>query len=278
MESSYELLGNERGTRIFKVNNDSLKLNEEFILNEASGINPTKRKKIEDLVYNVFDRLDPTGANTKKYKDLFNSMSNEKFNTWMKEFLRDDKRNFYLECLPNKNAPKIKNAVDALEYLKVPTEEYIYYRHDGNKDNPIRSRYKVPILYVDVRRLQQILSKKNTFSLDINKRNLKTGMLTGEDKIARISDMETYSLLSYKDDCIALKEFMSARADAMDAKAEMYKQISKQGYVYMKDIPDNISKKQALNTVNVLMLGAGIDNDLSVPDKTINMINKITKQ
>jgi hypothetical protein len=102
--------------------------------------------------------------------------------------------------------------------------------------------------------------------------------LTGEDKIARISDMETYSLLSYKDDCIALKEFMSARADAMDAKAEMYKQISKQGYVYMKDIPDNISKKQALNTVNVLMLGAGIDNDLSVPDKTINMINKITKQ
>jgi hypothetical protein len=31
---------------------------------------------------------------------------------------------------------------------------------------------------------QQMLSKKNTYSLDINKRNMKTGQVTSDDKIA----------------------------------------------------------------------------------------------
>lgn len=122
---------------------------------------------------------------------------------------------------------------------------------------------------------QQMLSKKNTFSLNIDKRNLKTGQVTAIDKIARISDMENYCLLSYKNDSVALKEFLGPRADSMDAKQEMYKEISKQGYCYMKDLPNDVSKKQALNTVNVLLLGAMIDNDLSVSDNVINTINKI---
>jgi len=61
----------------------------------------------------------------------------------------------------------------------------------------------------------------------------------------------------------------------MDAKAAMYKEISKQGYVYMKDLPNDISKKQTLNTVNTLLLGAGINNDLSIPDDTIQALEKI---
>jgi hypothetical protein len=122
-----------------------------------------------------------------------------------------------------------------------------------------------------------MLSKKNTYSLDINKRNMKTGQLTGEDKIARISDMETLSLLTYKEDPVCLREFLSARADSMDSKATMYKEISKQGYVYMKDLPNDISKKQTLNTVSTLLLGAGIDNDVAIPDETIETLKNINK-
>ena len=57
-----------------------------------------------------------------------------------------------------------------------------------------------------------MLSKKNTYSLDINKRNMKTGQVTADDKIARISDMESFSLLSYKEDPICLREFLGPRA------------------------------------------------------------------
>lgn len=143
------------------------------ILNEE--INASKRKQIEEKVYKVFSLLDKTGSNTQKYKKLFNSMSDSQFDKYIKNLLSDKNKNFYLEVLPNKNCPRIKDCKDALDYLKVPTEEYIYYRHDGHEKDPIRSRYKVPVLYMNVRRLQQMLSKKNTYSLDINKRNMKTG-------------------------------------------------------------------------------------------------------
>lgn len=153
-DDSYKEIDNHYGTHIYKIINksSSSNINETISLNET--INATKRNKIEKEIYKVFDLLDPTGINTKKYKELFNNMNDEKFDKYMKEFFRDKDKNFYLECLPNKNAPKIKNAKDALDYLKVPTEEFLYYRHDGNKDNPLRTRYKVPILYLNIRRLR----------------------------------------------------------------------------------------------------------------------------
>jgi hypothetical protein len=57
----------------------------------------------------------------------------------------------------------------------------------------------------------------------------------------------------------------------------MYKEISKQGYVYMKDLPNDISKKQTLNTVSTLLLSAGIDNDMTVPDSTIEALKNLNK-
>lgn len=141
----------------------------------TEALSPSKRKQIEDKVYKVFDLLDKTGSNTQKYRELFKSMNNEKFDKYIKDLLRDDNKNFYLEVLPNKNCPRIKDCKDALDYLGVPTEEYVYYKHDGHEEDPIRTRYKVPVLYINLRRLQQMLSKKNTYSLDISKRNMKTG-------------------------------------------------------------------------------------------------------
>ena len=55
----------------------------------------------------------------------------------------------------------------------------------------------------------------------------------------------------------------------------MYKEISKQGYFYLKDLPNDITKKQGLNTVNTLLLAAGIDNDLLVPDSLIKTLEKL---
>lgn len=242
-------------------------------LNEA--LNPSKRKKIEETIYKTFEKLDKSGLNTKKYQEKFKSMSNDAFEKYMKVFLNDKKRNFYLEVLPNKNAPKIKDVKEALDYIGVPFSEYVYYRHDGNKDDPIRTRYKVPVLLVSMRRLQQCLSKKNTYSLDVDKRNIKTDTVTGDERIARISDAENYCLLTYKDDSKTLKEFLGCRADSRDARQTMYKEISKQGYFYLKDLPNDITKKQSLNTVNTLLIGAGIDNDLLVPDNLINSLNKL---
>jgi len=139
--------------------------------------------------------------------------------------------------------------------------EYMYYRSDGNKDNPIRTKFKVPIGFLTVKRVQQMLSKKNTYSLDIAKRALKTNQVTGDDRTGKISSWDNNALSTIEAD-YALKEFLGCRADSADAKLELYKRISIDGYVYQKDLPNKISEKQTINTIYSYFIGAGIDTDL----------------
>lgn len=107
--------------------------------------NSEKRKKIETLIYGFSNRFDITGSNTKKFKDFFSKMNDDQFTRWANKFFKNDEENFYFEVLPYKNEPKLQDLINCADYLKVPLDEYIYYRNDGHKDNPIRSAYKVPV-------------------------------------------------------------------------------------------------------------------------------------
>jgi arginyl-tRNA synthetase len=131
------------------------------ILNEASGT--SKRKKIEKTIYDVFNILDKTGENAKKYQELFSKMSDEKFNSYMKKFLNSDE-NFYLEVLPNLNEPSLEQIKEAADYLGIPLDEYVYYRNDGNKENPIRSSYPVPVGWLNIKRMRVKCSLRNLIS------------------------------------------------------------------------------------------------------------------
>lgn len=130
---------------IFDFNNIFMESSNEAetILTEAPANG--KRKQIEAMIYEFFSTIDITGENTKKYKELFSKMSDEQFNKYMKKFLYDDSQNFYLEVLPNKNEPTLKLIKKCADKLGIPLDEYVYYRHDGDKDKPIRTAYKVPV-------------------------------------------------------------------------------------------------------------------------------------
>jgi len=47
--------------------------------------------------------------------------------------------------MPYKNEFRLEDAKEALNFLGVPVEEYVYFRHDGNKNNPIRSAQKAMV-------------------------------------------------------------------------------------------------------------------------------------
>jgi hypothetical protein len=252
----------------------------DIVFTEATA-GKTNRQKAEALIFKVLLLLDKTGVNVRKYKEFFGKMSDEQFDKYMKNFLKDEDENFYLEILPNKNEPTLKQIKSALDVLKVPTDEYVFLRHEGHKDDPIRTAYKVPVGYITIKRVQQILSKKNTYSLDIAQRNMKTGQVTGHDKIARISDIESYSLVAIGAES-ALKEFLGPRADNSTAKTDMYKDINMYGYSYLKDMGQDITENQTLNTLYVFLMGAGLGNDLLKEDGTIEeilqgKINKLKK-
>lgn len=134
-----------------EVKNESL-LNEEMILNEASS-NKSLRNAIQSKIIKYMKLVDKTDINADKYSAQYNKMSDTEFLNEMKKFVKSDK-NFYMEFLPNKNYPHLEDVVEGLDYLKVPKDEYVFMPQDGNIDNPIRTRYKHPVGYVQVKRMR----------------------------------------------------------------------------------------------------------------------------
>ena len=57
------------------------------------------RKQIQQLIYDFYDALDPSGSNTDKYKAIFEPMDDKEFEKYMKEFLSKDDENFILDIV-----------------------------------------------------------------------------------------------------------------------------------------------------------------------------------
>jgi hypothetical protein len=236
------------------------------ILSEAASFSKTKRKKIEELVIGTLDRMDKSGYNSKRYKDFFKGMSDSQFTTFMNKFLKDESEHFYIEVTPFEKGqePVMEDIKKAADFLGVPLNEYMYMPYANPDGEPLRTQQPIPVGYLHMKRLQQILSKKNSFSSNIESRNAKTGQITGDDKNGRVSDTENYALVAIGAEA-ALKEFLGPRADDAVMKQEMFKDINKDGYTSLRNYTREVGNKQALNTLDVYFTGAGILTDLITP-------------
>ena len=222
-----------------------------------------KRKKFMDHLLKVMNLLDPTGQNARIYQEKFEKMSDQQFDRYVRNFFKNEKQNFYLEIVEYERDLTIENIEKCANYMNVPLLERIalpYLTNDPN--NVITTPYPVPVGYIHEKRMQQTLMKKSAGSTEIKKTSSLTGQVTGEDKNARNSDLETYSLAAIKA-MNALQEFMGPRADNRKAKLEMYNDIAKNGYVSLLDLdlrdPYN---KVALNTFSTYYIMQGIQTNL----------------
>ena len=59
-----------------------------------------------------------------------------------------------------------------------------------------------------------------------------------------------------------LKELNGPRSDDMVMKQQMLQDIALNGYVSLNDLDSDVMNKTTLNTVNVFLLGMGLDSDL----------------
>ena len=62
-------------------------------------MNISKRPKAEKLIYDVFSILDPTGTNTKRYREIFSNMPDTEFIKLMTNMIEDDTLNFVLDVV-----------------------------------------------------------------------------------------------------------------------------------------------------------------------------------
>lgn len=229
-----------------------------------------KRKDMETLVYNTFNALDPSKTNTNKYKAMFSKMSDAQFDSYFKSIFNDENMFLVLDVVDFEHALTIENVVAASKVLNIPLTEKVampFVNHD--KENPVVTKSEVIVGYLHLKRMQQMLSKKNTTSTEIGIRSALTGQVTGHDKNGRISDAETACLSTIGAE-YALKEFMGPRSDDKHMKAQMYSDISTKGYCSFEDLASRPENKTSLMTTDTYLIGMGIKSDLITKGLALN--------
>ena len=222
----------------------------------------SNRLEIEKLIYDTFNELDPTGVNTRKYKEMFSTMSNEKFAQYMKKFLADDTENFILDIVDFERDVKMEHCEAAAKVIGIPLMETVFMPHiTMDKNNVVATKEKCLVGYLNVKRTQQMVQKKNAVSISNEKKSSLTGQVVNKDKNARDTDIEASMLVALGADKI-LQEFHGPRSDDPVMKRQMNKSISTKGYVLLDELDNLPTNKVTLNTVNAFLLGAGIKTDL----------------
>ncbi len=225
-------------------------------------ITSLKRKRMEDLIYSVFSALDPTGKNTKHYREEFSAMSDKQFDSFFKDLFANENDYLTLTVVDYEIELTFESIEKAAGILKIPLFEKVYCPHyTMDKGNVISTKEPVPVGYCHIKRTQQILAKKNGLSTASDIRSALTGQVTASDKNGRQSDLENFMLISYnmKD---TLKELNGPRSDDMVMKEEMITAISNKGYVSLEELDSDVVNKTTLNTVDTFLLGMGLNSDL----------------
>lgn len=216
-----------------------------------------QRKEAEELIYKVFDALDSSKTNSDYYRQIFSKMSDDEFKKFCERRLpfRFHTEAFNIE-------PKLYEIKKAFDVIKVPWLEkvklpYVYVNEDGE---PVETQDAL-VIYINMKRMKQFRTKKSATAINTEKRDMKTGLLVGEDKGGKETDREFESLatmgLEY-----TMDEFARPKADAMVAKAQMSNAILQKGSVSTEDLEIGKADSIGKNLLNVYLIGSNIQSNL----------------
>lgn len=228
------------------------------------------RKKVEKRIYDVFNIIDTTGQNTEYYKNKFAKMSDKQFFDF---FNQDFPIKFQIKIF--EIDPKIEQILDAMNKINVPVLEevnmpFLYRNKDGT---PVKSQ-PVLVVYNLTKRLKQMVQKKTGYSVNISKRDMRTGLLIDTDKNGNSTDREMESLV-VQGLTDTMRELSTYRADAMDAKSRFYAEINALGMVSQKDVPVDNDDSIARNMLSVYLIGCHLSNNLvNIEDITPRTIKR----
>ena len=222
------------------------------------ALTPETRAACEELVYRTFSAIDPSGANTQYYQQLFSNMSDQEFYK-----LISGRLPFRYHVAPFDNEPKMPDIFKAFKVLNKPLMEKVklpYLAKDA-QGNPIESK-ECLVGYLNIKRLKQMLTKKNNTAMEIAKREMKlTGRLQGADKGGLESNKEFEGAMALGLENTTA-EYARVKAASMKAKAEAYNTINAKGEVSFDDIDTEKTDSIAKNAMNVYLIGANLHSNL----------------
>lgn len=218
-------------------------------------------------VTDMYNLLDPSGTNAKRFKDKWGKLSDKEFEKQMTAFLNDPTRKgFYLEIEEFERDLKMEDVLKASKELNIPLFEYVALPHINGSatEDVVVTPEPVPVGFIHGKRLQQTALKKNTGSIHTDSRSAISGLVTGDDKNAVNSNVETYALTATNSK-MAIRELLGPRADAMTAKNEMYANIQRDGYCSLDDLT-RTQDKPTLNAIEAYFELMMLQTNLVNPD------------
>lgn len=232
-----------------------------------------KREEVELLVYRVMDALDPTGTNSTHYKEKFSNMTDAQFIKFLNTTFP-----FRFYSRPFEIEPTMTEIKKSADVLKIPLTEkvalpYLYEDKDGK---PVLSK-ECMVLYTNIKKMKQFVTKKNGMSLDIDDRDMRTGLLNGGDKNGKMSDREFESLIINGNDAV-IKEFSRLRADAMEQKSQALNSINLTGKVSLADLHSESDEVLSRNMLDAYFMGAHLKTNLISDTYELNSTIKNRKR
>lgn len=118
----------------------------------TASITPQKRKEVQLKILKTLAMLDPSLKNAKKYELVFSKMSDKQFLDYFKKMASSDNNNFYVEMDLYSDKKVSMDSIEAsAAYLKLPLEEHVYINHTSPDGSPVRSPFKVPVMYIHLK-------------------------------------------------------------------------------------------------------------------------------
>ena len=106
----------------------------------------SKRKKMMQLIHDVFSELDESGTNGMKYLNFFEPMSDSKFVSFFKDFFADEHDFLVLEMVDFERDVTLEKIEAAAKVLNIPLYETVYMPHiTMDKENPVGTKIPVPV-------------------------------------------------------------------------------------------------------------------------------------
>jgi hypothetical protein len=222
-----------------------------------------KRKQIETLVDGVMMKLDPTGSNSKKYRNMFQTMSDKQFADWANAFFKDEKSQFRLDIQEFGNVPlRFENIDAAAKFMNLKLFEYVYIPHVSSDPNrPVRTKQPVLVGYLNIKRPQQLVTKKTGLSLTDTNRDELSGTAKGDSKGGTTSGIENELLAGVGADEI-ISEISGARGDNVNEYDNMIASISETGSCKLADIKTTAYDKPTLLKSDIFLRAMGFKTDL----------------
>lgn len=216
-----------------------------------------QREQVEMLVYKVMDALDPSGTNSSHYKEKFANMTDAQFNKFLKTTFP-----FRFHSRPFEIEPTMKNIKKAADVLGVPLTEKVAlpYLYESPNGKPVYSK-ECLVIYTNIKKMKQFITKKNSMSLNINDRDMRTGLLNNVDKNGKMSDREFESLI-VNNSPDTIKEFSRIRADAMEQKSQALNSINLTGTLSLDDIHAENDEVLSRNMLDTYFTGAQLKTNL----------------